>query len=86
VGNCKVPLTDILVNGTKVATWSFNLKTPVGERSANIPQQLVQNGSLHIVFEAPGAVSPAQIGDSADARVLGIGVRTMVLRNSEKAS
>jgi hypothetical protein len=79
-------LIDVLVNGTKVATWSFDLKSPAGERAATIPQQLVQNGSLHIVLEAPGAVSPAQIGDSADARILGIGVKTIVLRSAEKAS
>jgi hypothetical protein len=77
---------DVLVNGTKVATWSFDLKSPAGERSANIPQELVQNGSLHIVFAATGAVSPAQVGDSADARLLGIAVKTIVLRTTPDAS
>jgi hypothetical protein len=86
--NPKHPLQtiDVLVNGTKVATWSFDLKSPAGERSAAIPQELVQNGSLHIVFAATGAVSPAQLGDSADARLLGIAVKTIVLRTTPDAS
>lgn len=68
------------VNGTDIATWTFDLSAPNGTREAEIPKNLIQNGSMRIVFKAPGAVSPAQLGESADARVLGFGVETLTLR------
>jgi hypothetical protein len=68
------------VNGTDIATWTFDLTAPTGRRSAEIPKDLIQNGSLRIVLKAPGSVSPAQIGQSPDARVLGLGVKTITLR------
>ncbi|WP_408600127.1 hypothetical protein [Pseudomonas sp. PLMAX] len=66
-------------NGTEIATWTFDLSAPIGTREAVIPQDLIKDGSLHIVFKSPASVSPAQIGQSADARVLGIGVKTLTL-------
>ncbi|MBV2133624.1 hypothetical protein KRX52_12555 [Pseudomonas sp. MAP12] len=68
------------VNGAEIATWTFDLTAPTGTRAAEIPKDLIQNGSLRITLKAPGAVSPAQIGQSADTRVLGLGVQTLTLR------
>jgi hypothetical protein len=68
------------VNGTDVATWTFDSTEPAGTREAEIPKGLTKNGSLHIVLKAPGSVSPAQIGQSTDDRVLGLGVKTLTLR------
>jgi hypothetical protein len=68
------------VNGRDIATWKFDSANPAGQRVARIPVELTQDGLLHIVLKAPGAVSPAQIGQSADARVLGIGLKTLTLR------
>ncbi|RWU17793.1 hypothetical protein DM813_24205 [Pseudomonas alkylphenolica] len=67
------------VNGTEVATWSFDLNESSGTRTAEIPKDLIKDGSLRIVLKAPGSVSPAQIGQSADTRVLGIGLHTLTL-------
>lgn len=68
------------VNGTEIATWKFDVAAPAGERTAEIPKDLIQSGSLRIVLKAPGSVSPAQIGQSEDARVLGLGVKMLTLR------
>jgi hypothetical protein len=68
------------VNGSEIATWTFDLTAPTGTQTAEIPQNLVQNGLLKIVLKAPGSVSPVQIEQSADARVLGLGVQTLTLR------
>ena len=67
------------VNGTEIATWTFDLTAPTGTRMAEIPKDLIQNGSLRIVLKAPGSVSPAQIGQLKDARVYGLGVQTLTL-------
>jgi hypothetical protein len=66
-------------NGTEIAKWTFDLAAPSGTRSAEIPKGLIQNGSLKIVLKAPGAVSPKQLGQSEDIRVLGFGVQTLTL-------
>ncbi len=75
------------VNGTLVATWNFDLNSWAGERTATIPAQLVSNNSLRIVFKAIDAVSPAQFTpnadqSTADRRILGIGIKTLVVRPS----
>jgi hypothetical protein len=66
-------------NGTEIAKWIFDLAAPSGTRSAEIPKSLIQDGSVRIVFKAPGSVSPKQLGQSEDVRVLGIGVKTVTL-------
>lgn len=69
---------DVAVNGTQVVTRPFDLKSRNGKRSATIPRQLVRNDSLHIALEATRAVSPTQLGDSADTRRLGIAVKRII--------
>jgi hypothetical protein len=69
------------VNGTDIATWNFDLATPIATQSVQIPEELSQSGSLRINLKAPGAVSPAQLGNSPDGRVLGIGVQKLILRS-----
>jgi hypothetical protein len=68
------------VNGTRIAKWDFEVNAPEGERTATIPEGLIKDGSVKIVFRALGAVSPKQIGESEDGRVLGIGLKTLTLR------
>lgn len=70
----------VVVNGESISTWTFDEKAPAGERTAVIPARLLESGTLTIVFTGIGAVSPSQIGVSADARVLGLGVKTITLR------
>lgn len=75
------PTQDIVieVNGKDIATWNFDLAAPIATRSVDIPENLSQDGSLRIILKAPGSVSPAQLGQSADARVIGLGVQTLTL-------
>lgn len=74
-------IIDVEVNGTKVAQWEFSEAAPTGKKEALIPENLVKDGNLTIVFKAPDAVSPAKLGMSADARVLGLGIKTIILRD-----
>jgi hypothetical protein len=67
-------------NGTEIAKWTFDLASSSGMRSAEIPKSLIKDGTLKIVFKAPGSVSPKQLGQSEDTRVLGLGVKTLTLR------
>lgn len=74
------------VNGTKIADWDFTSPSPQGPRTAIIPADLIKDGTVRIVFRAPGAVSPKQIGASEDGRVFGIGLKTLSLRDAPAAS
>lgn len=80
--NAQHPSQTIVVeaNGTEIAKWEFNLADTAGSRSAEIPRGLIKDGALGIALKAPGSVSPKELGQSEDARVIGLGVKTMVLR------
>ncbi|UZJ61117.1 hypothetical protein OKW98_05145 [Pseudomonas sp. KU26590] len=80
--NAQHPSQTIVVeaNGTEIAKWQFSLAEPAGSRSADIPKGLIKDGSLRVALKAPGSVSPKELGQSEDARVIGLGVKTMVLR------
>ncbi|NIE77646.1 hypothetical protein F3J45_24750 [Pantoea sp. Ap-967] len=69
-------------NGTEIAQWTFDQGSPSGTRSAAIPKNLTADGSVQLVFKAPGSVSPQQLGQSADARVLGLGVSKLTVRTA----
>jgi len=73
---------DVVVNDVDVGTWTYTREAPSGERSIEIPESVARSGSLRIVFKGLDAVSPQQVGESADARVLGLGIRTVTI-NSE---
>lgn len=74
-----VQMVDVEVNGTLVAEWRFDLEQPAGWRTAAIPHDLLAGGSASIVFRSPGSTSPAAVGDSSDTRILGIGIKAMIL-------
>ncbi len=67
------------VNNAEIATWTFDLSSPAGVRTADIPRALAQDGTLRILLRSPGSMSPSQLGISTDERVLGLGVRTITL-------
>lgn len=77
------PTQDVVVevNGADIATWNFDLANPIATQTAVIPEALSQSGLLRIDLKAPSAVSPAQLGNSPDGRVLGIGVQKLTLRS-----
>ena len=66
-----------LVNGAEVASWDFNGGQPNWERRAIIPAEIVENNKIEIEIVSPNAISPMQAGMSADARTLGIGLKTL---------
>lgn len=70
----------VKVNGSPVTIWKFQKGDTLAERSAMIPDALVTGKTMQISFSTPGAVSPKQIGASADTRVLGFGVETISVR------
>ena len=79
-------VVEVSIGGTSIAKWVFSVDAPVGERTAIIPAELVKNGTLRIDFKSPGAASPSQVvKGSLDARMLGLGVKTITLHDSSTA-
>ena len=81
--NEKHPLQriDVIVNGADIGAWTYSRDAPSGERSVDIPESVARSGKLQIVFKPIDAVSPLQLGESGDGRVLGLGVKTVTLRD-----
>ena len=69
---------DVLVNGTSVALWTFELGDGFVERRARVPAAVVKF-PLEITFRIRNAMTPAQLGISGDARRLGIGLASLRL-------
>ncbi|GAB2921244.1 hypothetical protein GCM10027093_70070 [Paraburkholderia jirisanensis] len=70
---------DIVVNGTNIGSWTYTHEAPTGSRSVEIPESIARSGKLNIVFKGIDAVSPLQLGDSEDGRVLGLGIKSIRL-------
>lgn len=76
---------EVMANGLALDTWHFI--GPVGfvshERYLRIPKEAIgEDGAIWIVFNIQNARSPRQLGQSGDARVLGIGLRSLIVRAS----
>lgn len=71
---------DVEANGVHIATWTFTEREPEGTKTALIPEGVISNDQLRLVFKAPNAVSPRQIGVSHDGRVFGLGIRTLEMK------
>jgi hypothetical protein len=74
----------VLANQVQVAEWMFDAAHTSGVRTARIPRALVSGTRLEIAFVLPDAVSPLALGLSADARVLGIGLRSLRVETREE--
>lgn len=71
---------NVLVNGRKIATWSFTLKNNDGERRAEIPATVLDAGESRIEFVATTPIgSPQEAGMSYDPRKLSIGLSWLVV-------
>lgn len=69
------------VNGSRVATWQITQKNQTGPFMARIPRQVIKAQwpvELVLLIKRPRA--PVQLGVNSDARELGIGVHSVVLR------
>ena len=60
---------EVLANQKQVAQWQVS---SAGEFAAIIPAEAVSGSTLEIEFRTPKAASPKTLGQSEDARVLGI--------------
>jgi hypothetical protein len=73
---------DVLVNGHYLDTLVYDLLSNGGVRVVKIPKALAleKNGQLLIKFNFRNPISPAELGLSADARRLGLGIVSLELR------
>jgi len=73
---------DILVNGHYLDTLKYDLRSNGGVRVVKILKALAleKNGQLLIKFNFKNPISPAEVGLSADARRLGLGIVSLELR------
>jgi hypothetical protein len=67
---------EVLANQKQVAQWQVG---SAGEFTAIVPAEAVSGSTLEIEFRTPKAVSPKALGQSEDARVLGICVHWLEL-------
>jgi glycosyltransferase involved in cell wall biosynthesis len=77
------PRVDIAcrVDKHELATWRCTIAAPTGTRRLTIPAGIVpKDGTIEIEFAISEPCSPAQLGVSSDARLLGIGIETLSIR------
>jgi glycosyltransferase involved in cell wall biosynthesis len=73
---------DVWVNGQSIARWLFGRAHREEDkdfpwREATIPRELVANGDVDVALKIEHPVSPAQLGLSMDARLLGIMIQEL---------
>ncbi len=66
----------VSVNGTQLTEWLVSSFT-FQDASVRIPVELAQREELQISFHFPDAASPKTLGLGADARILGMAVRSL---------
>ena len=73
---------EIVANGTKVGEWFFSATSPQVIHPLIIPAEAFrQSDTLLISFRLPDAISPHELGISEDRRVLGLGLRSILLKS-----
>jgi hypothetical protein len=65
----------LAADGHEVARWTFDARSPSGERVADIPPSLIHDGYLKLDVSFPDATSPAEQKLSGDSRKLAVFVR-----------
>lgn len=73
---------DVMVNDMDIGSWDYTREAPIGQRSVEIPESIARSGKLHIVLKPIDPVSPLQLGESEDGRVLGLGVKTITIERA----
>jgi hypothetical protein len=69
---------DIMVNGKKAGEWLFG-ENNIEEAAITIENSLLDDDFLNITFIITGAKSPKDMGINEDQRILGIGVKSLVI-------
>jgi hypothetical protein len=68
----------MLVNGREAGAWTVSDGTHV-KPDILVPAEAVADGRLKVVFLLPDAISPQQLHNSGDGRLLGVGLSRFVL-------
>jgi glycosyltransferase involved in cell wall biosynthesis len=69
------------VNERDIAAWSCTVAAPARTRRLTIPAAAVSaDGTIDLEFSISEPCSPAELGVSSDARLLGIGIETLSIR------
>lgn len=80
--HAKHPQLDIVcrARGREIAAWSCIIAAPAGEQRMTIPSDAIAaDGALDLELLISDPRSPAELGLSADARLLGIGLERLRL-------
>ena len=72
----------ISVNSMIVGEWIVNKRD---QYKVSIPRELIKKNSLELSFHLPNAKSPAELSVSADRRILGLAVETLVFRVEKRS-
>lgn len=77
-GKGKSQQVDVKANGVLVATWNFSLG---GKQSlqAKIPKEVSSSDTLNLTFVIKQPTSPLELGQSKDARKLGLALYSVTL-------
>jgi SAM-dependent methyltransferase len=76
---------DVSVANKLIERWGFESAHPSGERRLIVDQEMIgSDGGLEIGFDILKPESPAQFGISGDARMLGIGLVSLIV-NAENS-
>jgi hypothetical protein len=69
-----------LVRGKPITAWSCDIEAPAGIQPLTIPAPLLAaDGTVELEFSISEPRSPAELGVSSDARLLGLGIETLSL-------
>jgi glycosyltransferase involved in cell wall biosynthesis len=69
-----------LVRGEPITAWSCDIEAPTGIQPLTIPAPLLAaDGTVELEFSISEPRSPAELGVSSDARLLGLGIETLSL-------
>lgn len=75
---------NVYVNDKKVGEWKLN-QNVFSKQSLLIPEELLNKPITELVFKMPDAASPNMQRTGQDRRVLGMAVKSMVLRKAKKS-
>ena len=74
-------MVEVFANNIKVGEWSFSVSKPPTTQRLVIPAKALGNSEiLTIRFHLPDAISPREVGVNEDRRVLGLGLRSVLLQ------
>lgn len=78
---------DVVVNGRRLARWTFHAPEEFHARDLVIPRAIVSRRStLEVVFHVRDPRSPAAMGQRGDLRRLGLHIHSLILQPMPEAT